>query len=89
MADVDIELNLPVHLTIDEIATLLCAQIDDSDALEALVKIIDERVEQWDFTLALATHFEKLRLEFLEEFPENDEDEARVRGLLDEDTSDA
>lgn len=80
-------LPINVEMTNGEIAKLLSGLSND-DLIE-IIKEIDELVEQWDFTLDLATHFEKLRLDFIDEYPELNDEETMVRGLVDEDVSDA
>jgi len=89
MTDNAHDLNVTLNLDNEEIAQLICDNVHDQNDLIAIIMRIDQLVEDWDFTLTLAANFEKLRLEFLEEFPESDEDEATVRGLVDEAVSDA
>lgn len=84
-----ISFNLNVSVTVDELAeNLTVADVNHLDLVE-LIKKIDEKVGAWDFTLILADHFEKLRLEYFEEFPDSDDRDKTqlvVVGLIDDES---
>lgn len=82
--DIEHDFRISIPLTTESLAELISQNVDNNDELLKLIVRLDELVVDWDFTLALADHFEKLRHEFFTEFPEVAQEEAAVRGLIDE-----
>jgi len=68
-------IHLSLDISLDELARQVAVSMSREDAL-AFVKAIDEEFGEWDFTLALCTHFDKLKLDWERE---NAEDTKKAR----------
>lgn len=58
--DTEVSLNVTITLTIEDLAEYLIEGLDD-DELLALVKRLDQKIEDWDFTLVLVKYFDEQR----------------------------
>lgn len=54
--------HLGIDIEADDLAKQLTEVMRNDDVIE-LVKAIDEHVAEWDFTLKLCEHFDKLKKE--------------------------
>ncbi len=55
--------HLSLDIEVDELAEQLGQAMSRDDAI-ALVKALDEQMQEWDFTLALYEHFAKLKKDY-------------------------
>lgn len=63
---------LKLDIDADDLADQLADSMSRDDAI-TLVKALDERMQEWDFTLALYEHFAQLKKEFDAEEAEDKE----------------
>jgi hypothetical protein len=86
MSDKPVSFNLHLPISLELLAEVLSSVGNKDGDLVELIKKIDENVADWDFTLALASYFEEMRLEWATEFPEAAKEIGIVTGLVDDDT---